>query len=116
MTGYIYKITNPNDKIYIGKSIDIEKRLKAYSKAYCEQQKGIYASIKKYGWDVHTFEVLEECDVNQMNIRERFYQDKYKVIEEGLNLRLTKTDERSGSIPQYVKDKISKGNRGRKMP
>jgi hypothetical protein len=35
----IYKITSPTDKIYIGQSIDIDKRKLDYIKKYIKQQK-----------------------------------------------------------------------------
>ena len=34
----IYKITSPNDKIYIGQSIDIDRRFIQYQKLKCKKQ------------------------------------------------------------------------------
>jgi group I intron endonuclease len=47
----IYKITNPKGKIYIGQSVDIEKRKYYYQALHCKKQTMLYNSIKKYGWD-----------------------------------------------------------------
>ena len=39
----IYKITNPKNKIYIGKSKNIEKRFESYKKIqHCKQQVAPY--------------------------------------------------------------------------
>ena len=45
----IYKITSPSNKIYIGQSIDIEKRFYYYRKLYCLKQVKLYRSFIKIG-------------------------------------------------------------------
>ena len=45
----IYKITNPNGKIYIGQSTNLLMRINAYKNPRKDQPK-IYASLKKYGY------------------------------------------------------------------
>lgn len=62
---YIYKITNPNDMVYIGGTSNIESRRKIYGSETLTQirnQKNLYESIKKYGWIKHQLEVLEEFE------------------------------------------------------
>jgi group I intron endonuclease len=84
----IYKIANPKGKIYIGKSINLEKRKKDYSRF--SQTKGqplIHNSIIKYGWENHQFEIIEECTLEQLNEREIYWIDRFNCIEEGLNLK-----------------------------
>jgi group I intron endonuclease len=67
MKGYIYKITSPSGKIYIGQTNDIEKRKIHYEKLLCKAQRLLYSSIKKYGWDNHKLEVLLEVnDVSEL--------------------------------------------------
>jgi group I intron endonuclease len=58
----IYKITSPTNKIYIGQSWQIEKRIVFYKNLCCVDQRKLYNSLKKYGWNKHKFEVLEEFD------------------------------------------------------
>lgn len=108
----IYKITNPNGKVYIGQSINIEKRWNDYKSLYnSKDQIGIHRSFKKYSVDQHQFEVLEECEESQLNNRERYYQDMYDVTNiNGLNCRLTKTDDKSGKLSEETKLKISKSH------
>jgi group I intron endonuclease len=86
----IYKITSPSNKIYIGKSINIEHRKKQYRNFYT-QSKGqgkIYNSLKKYGWENHTFEIIEECSVEHLNEREIYWIFYYNSMNEGLNIQL----------------------------
>jgi group I intron endonuclease len=77
----IYKITSPTNRIYIGQSTDVLNRTKYYTNPNgCKEQHKLYNSIKKYGWDAHTFEIIEECETTQLNERERYWQDFFNVI------------------------------------
>jgi len=89
----IYKITSPSGRIYIGQSKNINKRFNRYLNKKCKGQPKIYNSFIKYGVENHKFETIEECLFEQLNIRERYWQDYYDVLgENGLNCLLTKTD------------------------
>lgn len=82
----IYKFTNPKGKVYIGKSKHIEKRKKDYKSENIFQQRKIYYSIKKYGLENHEFEVIEECLLDDLEEREKYWIEQYNSVEEGLNL------------------------------
>ena len=58
----IYKIISPSGKIYIGESENIPNRIYYYKIVSCKKQRRLYNSIKKYGWENHIFEIIEECD------------------------------------------------------
>jgi group I intron endonuclease len=104
----IYKITSPNGKVYIGQSVDMESREKQYSRLdNCKQQIRLYRSLVKYGYSNHIFEVVEECRIEELNTRERYWQDFYNVLEEGLNLRLTETQDRSGKLSKETIEKMT---------
>lgn len=108
----IYKITSPSDSIYIGQSNDVNRRKQAYIRVdeKLKAQPKIYNSLKKYGWDNHTFEIIEECEFEQLNTRERYWQDFYDVLDrnKGLNCVLTNTDELPSIRSQETNEKISK--------
>lgn len=108
MTG-IYKITNPVGKIYIGQSIGISNRWKDYKSRECDKQPLLNRSFKKYDVSNHIFEILEKCDVELLNERERYWQDFYDVTNKykGLNCRLTETKDKSGRLSDETKLKIS---------
>ncbi len=109
----IYKITNPKGKIYIGQSINIEKRFREYRYLGCKTQQLLYRSLFKYGIEKHLFEILIECLESELNDKERYYQDLYSAVgKNGLNLKLTTANDRSGSLSQEVKDKIGSAHKG----
>jgi len=108
----IYKITSPLNRIYIGQSINIENRWKEHRLVLGKNKNRLYNSFIKYGVKNHFFEVIEECDITQLNIRERYWQDYYNVLEEGLNCVLTKTNSQSGKRSEETKLKISNTKKG----
>jgi group I intron endonuclease len=110
----IYKITSPSGRIYIGQSINIEKRWVRYSNEKCISQTKLYNSFKKYGVKNHKFETIEECEFEQLNIRERYWQEFYDCIENGLNCILTKTDEKPLVRSIETRQKLSLANIGKK--
>jgi group I intron endonuclease len=109
----IYKVTNPKNRVYIGQSIDIIDRFDNYRKLECKTQRLLYYSLKKYGYDAHKFEIITECDIKDLNNLERYYQDLYNVIDKncGLNLRLTKSTDRSGKHSEESKRKNSESHK-----
>lgn len=73
----IYKIISPSKKIYIGQSKDIEKRHDQYKLLYCKGQPRLYNSLKKYGFQNHIFEIIEECLFEQLNEKETFHKQQF---------------------------------------
>lgn len=89
----IYKITNTiNQKSYIGQSNFIERRFTQH-KSPCEQErfsnKPLYQAFKKYGIENFTFEVIEECSVEDLDKREQYWIRYYNslVHQNGYNIR-----------------------------
>jgi group I intron endonuclease len=114
MTG-IYKITSPTGKVYVGQAIDIEKRWARYLLPNnCVQQVRLFRSFTKYSAIAHIFEVLEECEEVNLNVRERYWQDFYDVLSpNGLNCKLTQTQDRNGRLSEGTKRRISETKKGR---
>lgn len=74
----IYKITNIiNNKVYIGKSTNIERRWKEHIRhskdEFTKEKPPIHKAINKYGLESFIFEIVEECEVDFLNEREMFY-------------------------------------------
>jgi len=109
----IYKITSPSGRVYIGQSINIERRFRYYKGVACKEQIKIYNSLLKYGVDAHIFEVLELCDTEELNNRERHYQDLYDSVANGLNLLYVKSEHFNGGHSEESKKKISDSLKGR---
>jgi len=92
----IYKITSPNGRIYIGQSINIEERLKQYQNLKrVKVHKKLYRSFLKYGINNHLFSIEKECLRKDLNKEERYYQEYYDCINQGLNCFYTSTDEKT---------------------
>jgi len=71
----IYKIVSPSGRTYIGQSTNIDKRKIDYNQNGClKNQPKIYKSITKYGWENHTHEIIEECNIEQLNERETYWK------------------------------------------
>jgi group I intron endonuclease len=108
----IYKITSPSGKVYIGQSVDIERRLESYKQGQVKTQTKLLHSFEKYGFSLHSFEIIEDCIEKDLNTRERYWQDFYNVLNEGLNCRLTESYDKSGHLSSEVKQKISLTKKG----
>lgn len=110
----IYKITSPSGKIYIGQTTNFTKRKNYYKNGAKPYQVRIHNSLQKYGYYAHTLEFIEECLVENLNERERYWQDFYDVIgKNGLNCRLTETKDKSGYISEESKSKMSEARQNR---
>lgn len=114
MTG-IYKITSPSNKVYIGQSINIKKRFKQYKSLYnSRNQKALHYSFLKHGIENHKFEVIEECCIDFLNERERYWQEHYNVLKKGLNSKTTSINGKSGKLSKETISKMSKSLKGKK--
>lgn len=111
----IYKITNPIGKVYIGSSINIEKRVRYYNSVSCKKQTKLFNSIKKYGWANHNLEILIECNENKLYSLERYYGELYDVLgDNGLNLILPKNNEVRKGVSDETRIKMSESKKGNK--
>lgn len=90
MTG-IYKYTNLiNGSCYIGQAVDLVRRHKDHKVRYCsptseEYNSVIHQAFRKYGIENFTYEVLEECGVDQLNDREIYWIAFYDSYNNGYN-------------------------------
>lgn len=113
----IYKIISPSNKIYIGQSTNVEKRIKQYKRLCCLTQKVLYNSLKKYGFDNHIFEIIEECDIELLNERERYWQEYHNSLApNGLNSMLTETNSKRRIVSKETSLKLSESKKGDKNP
>lgn len=110
----IYKITSPTGKIYIGQGTNILRRFVVYNSLNCKLQKRLYASFQKHGVLNHTFEIIEECLKEDLNCRERYWQDYYNVLgTNGLNCVLTPCPElnKKGEISEDKRNRLSESHK-----
>lgn len=107
----IYKITSPSGKVYIGQSINIEERWKCHRHCPSSIGKKLHNSYLKYGHNKHIYEVLEECNMNSLNIREEYWIFKYNSIKDGLNS--TMSNKETYLHNEETKKKIRESNMGK---
>ena len=74
----IYKITSPTGRVYIGQTINFKKRLSQYKNIECKNQKFLYNSLIKHGFENHSIEILEETKTDKLNELEIYYILLYK--------------------------------------
>ena len=88
MKGIIYKITNKvNGKSYIGQTrYTIEFRWKQHQ--HKKDNTYFHNAIKKYGIENFSIEILEECNIEDLNSREIYYIAKYDTFNNGYNLTI----------------------------
>ena len=99
----IYKIVSPSGKVYIGQSTNIERRWKEYKTGLGRGQIKLKKSFEKYGVENHIFSVLINCDKDQLNTLERYYQEFYNSVKKGLNCLLVDTDIKKRELSDETK-------------
>lgn len=78
--GVIYKITSPKGREYVGKTYCLRKRINSHkSNAKKDCNIILASSIKKYGWNSHKLEVIEEVDDILLDEREIFWIKELKT-------------------------------------
>lgn len=84
----IYKIQNKvNNKVYIGQSIDIVRRFIRHKTQMRTNalQYPLYLDSKIYGLDNFDFSIIEECKVEELDEREKFWIKHYDSYVNGYN-------------------------------
>lgn len=97
----IYMIQNKvTQKKYIGKSLNLIKRLENYcSYTYLDNNRAssnIYRNIIKFGFQNFSFSILEYCEEKDLSLREQYYID---LIKPQYNIRKSVHKTKSKSSP-----------------
>lgn len=116
----IYKITNTIDnRCYIGKSIDLKRRIrkhKAYLKSESHHNIHLQRAYNKYGLENFRFEIIEKCDEDNLDYLEMFYIQKYDAFEYGYNMNLGGENGRGYKHSQEFKNRQRLNNMGGNNP
>ena len=86
----IYKITNQtNNMCYIGQSVDIAKRWKDHAKCGLgidtPASNKLYKAMQEDGLHNFSWELLQACDRDELDEREKYYIELYQSKEYGYN-------------------------------
>lgn len=89
-TSGIYKITNlKNDLTYIGQTVDFNKRFLSHWRQRHSDSKdymsALHQDMLQLGKDYFKFEIIEKCDNEQLNEREKYWIAYYDSYNNGYN-------------------------------
>lgn len=112
----IYAIKNTvNGKVYIGQSRRISNREYCHFHALEKgnhYNKHLQRSYNTYGRDTFVFEVIEWCDVSELDEREKYYIKKY----DSMNINKGYNNEGGGGIGKEVSERVREAKRGANNP
>lgn len=122
----IYKLTCvANGKIYVGKSVSLNKRLNRHKNCKCSKNNSfIHNAILKYGWgsfEVEILEIFEDFNKLAHNSilleREAHYIQVFKSANKskGYNICEYSNDCTGRTLTEEHKEKLRKANIGKKM-
>lgn len=88
----IYKITNiENGMAYVGQAVNISDRWRQHIKrgigADIPTQNKLYPAMKQFGPESFTFEILEECSRNELDLKEDYWQNFFQVRNFGYSIK-----------------------------
>lgn len=75
----IYKFTNRiTGEVYVGQSVDLQKRYNQHKNRYGKNQLKFedtyfHRQLAHYGWHNFDYEILEECQKSELNDKEMYY-------------------------------------------
>lgn len=81
-----------NGKYYIGQSIDIDRRwydhkYKAFNKNDISYNSAIHSAMRKYGLENFTLSVIEECQEEDLDKKERYWINQLNsLVPNGYNI------------------------------
>ena len=116
--GYIYKITAPDGKIYIGQTINLNDRKSRYKTLRFKNQIKLWRSSQAHTWNVlDAFEIIEECLCGEnkiyLNGREIYWITFYDSFKNGLNCTAGGNGNLGRSPSEETRKKISEAGKGK---
>jgi group I intron endonuclease len=121
----VYKLTcKINNKIYIGKGVNLRNRMREYSN-YGKNHKGrhyIQHAVIKHGWDNFSVEILEimegfdkSKDNDKLLLRESYYIELFDSTNPKIGYNLCKfSNDRTGSkCSEETREKMRKAQKGK---
>ncbi len=109
---YIYKITNTvNNKVYIGQTKNKNERKHQH---FCELRnnkhtnKHLQHSFNKYGEGNFTYEIIEHCDISNVDEREKYWISCFSSIDMRYGYNIEEGGCQTKNLSQFTRNKISK--------
>lgn len=100
----IYQWTSPSGKSYIGQAINLKKRWREFRKPnsfYTSKGSKIDNARSKYkDFSKWEYKILEECNIDELDEKEKYYINLYQTKTKGYNL----TDGGDGTKGRVMED------------
>lgn len=115
----IYKITNlSNSKVYVGQSVNLNNRI--YTHKYSLENNNHYNSLlqrayNKYGQDKFTFEIIEKCDLCDLDEREIYWIAYYKSTNRNYGYNFESGGNENKTIHEETKNKLREAFKGKRL-
>lgn len=107
----IYKITNNiNKKVYIGQSIHIFQRWKEHKRKFKNGNSYLYKAMRCFGINNFTFDLVCECEKEQLNRLEKEYIEHFKSNQKEYGYNLTNGGDKPPQL-SHEKNPNSKMNK-----
>lgn len=116
MLAKVYLIISPSGRKYVGSTkTTINQRWSKYFNMTCTDQTRLYNSLKKYGPEKHTFEVIWEGPLELMLKMEHLLGLEHNVLDQkkGMNCVLPGYDDVPYITSEETKKKRGAANKGR---
>lgn len=90
MDHLIYRFIFPNEKSYIGQTVNFSSRMSNHKKTAREKKYNtpLYNAIRKYGWDNLKITQLTFCTPEDVDELERLYIEKFKTLDRSFGYNL----------------------------
>ena len=101
----IYLLKFPNNKIYIGKSIDLKRRIHEHNKP-SQLSTVVDKAIKKYYGKINEVTIVEYCKPENLNKREQYWIRYYKSYSKGIGYNISMGGEYDGKRRTWTNEEI----------
>jgi len=108
--GFIYKIVI-KDKVYIGQTIDITKRISQHKNSLLNNKhrnKYLQNYYNKYGAEEFKWNIIEECNESELDDRERFWINHYSSNNRKFGFNMDSGGKSNKTVSQETKKLMSK--------
>lgn len=115
----IYKITNTiNGKVYIGQTVNYEKRKKNHknyllNNKHCNSH--LQRAFNKYGLNSFKMELIQQCEIDELDDLEKFYIKKYDCCDEKHGYNMMYGGQKYRKFTPEVREKMSRARKGKKL-
>lgn len=117
MEHVIYRFLFPNEKSYVGQTVNFTSRMSNHKKVAKEgfSKTPLYNAIRKYGWDNLVVEKLVFCSPEDVDELERLYIQKFKSLDINFGYNLDSGGVLNKTHSSSTRQKISDTNKSKSV-